>query len=484
MKQTKSTALYQTPFSKAYWRDAAMELKDIRILVFAALMIALRVALKSLGIPIAADLKINIAFFINALGAMVFGPVVAILAAAVSDTLGCLLFPTGVYFFPFIFIEIAGSLVFALFLYRTRVTATRVILSRFCVDFFVNIVLNAPIMAWYYQVVLNKSYAFFQLPRILKNLALFPLESVLLILFLMVMIPLAYRMHLVYDAGDQLHLKKRQAILDATAPHTMEPDAPGADEVVVSLYHTIDAGKLAPHRDEVKALFARNAALRGRAARYIASAGSLMLDSRRAEACSANFEKVRRYVKRLCIRLLPRTEEMGSEELRLLSAITPKGEVFYQGTVQALADKCILFRDDYGAVSRLLLELIRAEALARGYHIITCPCAMHPEDKIDHIIIPSLRLAFLTDNRWHPVRLSAAQTVRCSRFVDRENLSACRARLRFNERAAAELLEQACALMAQAKSCHDELETYYRTAVDFAQVDAAAAQCMELFGVG
>lgn len=70
MKQTKSTALYQTPFSKAYWRDAAMELKDIRILVFAALMIALRVALKSLGIPIAADLKINIAFFINALGAM------------------------------------------------------------------------------------------------------------------------------------------------------------------------------------------------------------------------------------------------------------------------------------------------------------------------------------------------------------------------------------------------------------------------------
>ena len=193
---------------------------------------------------------------------------------------------------------------------------------------------------------------------------------------------------------------------------------------------------------------------------------------------------MRRYVKRLCIRLLPRTEEMGSEELRLLSAITPKGEVFYQGTVQALADKCILFRDDYGAVSRLLLELIRAEALARGYHIITCPCAMHPEDKIDHIIIPSLRLAFLTDNRWHPVRLSAAQTVRCSRFVDRENLSACRTRLRFNERAAAELLEQACALMAQAKSCHDELETYYRTAVDFAQVDAAAAQCMELFGVG
>ena len=169
MKQTKSTALYATPFSKAYWRDAAAELRDTRMLVFAALMIALRVALKSLGIPIAADLKINVAFFINAFGAMTFGPVVAILAAAVSDTLGCILFPTGAYFFPFIFIEIAGSLIFALFLYRAKVTATRVILSRFCIDFFVNIVMNAPIMWVYYKMVLGKSYTLFQLPRIIKN---------------------------------------------------------------------------------------------------------------------------------------------------------------------------------------------------------------------------------------------------------------------------------------------------------------------------
>ena len=175
-----------------------------------------------------------------------------------------------------------------------------------------------------------------------------------------------------------IFLDKRAAIVDATAPHVMEPDAPGAEEQVVSLYHTLDADALHAHADEVKRLFAQNTALRSRAARYIASAGSLLLDSRRAEACSANFEKVRRYVKRLCARTLPRLPEgaLASEELRLLSAITPKGPVFYRGTVQALADRYVVFHDDYGAVSRLLLELIRAEALARGYHIITCPCAI------------------------------------------------------------------------------------------------------------
>ena len=48
----KSTALYPHPFSKAYWRDAAAELKDVRILVVTAMMIALRVAMKGLSITI------------------------------------------------------------------------------------------------------------------------------------------------------------------------------------------------------------------------------------------------------------------------------------------------------------------------------------------------------------------------------------------------------------------------------------------------
>ncbi len=211
--QKTSQTLYSTPFSRAYWRDAAAELSDTRILVFAALMIALRVALKGLGIPLAPNLKINVAFFVNALGAMIFGPVVAMAAACVSDTLGCLLFPSGPYFFPFILEEIAGSLIFALFLYRAKVTPLRVTLSRFCICFFVNILLNAPITWWYYKLVLGKSYVLFQLPQILKNLFCFPLESVLLTLFLHGMIPVAYRLGLVYDSGQSVRFRKRQLLV-------------------------------------------------------------------------------------------------------------------------------------------------------------------------------------------------------------------------------------------------------------------------------
>ena len=235
-----------------------------------------------------------------------------------------------------------------------------------------------------------------------------------------------------------IFLDKRAAIVDATAPHVMEPDAPGAEEQVVSLYHTLDADALHAHADEVKRLFAQNTALRSRAARYIASAGSLLLDSRRAEACSANFEKSASRLKRLCARTLPRLPEgaLASEELRLLSAITPKGPVFYRGTVQALADRYVVFHDDYGAVSRLLHEGSSGPEGWPGHYIITCPCAMHPDDKIDHLFAPALGWLSspTTDGAVHARRASH----RCTRCGPGKS-AGYRARLRFNRRAAAEL---------------------------------------------
>ena len=194
----KSTTLYKTPLSAAYWRDAAAELKDTKMLVFAALMIALR--------------DINTAFLANALGAMVYGPVVASLSAIISDVLGVML-QGEPYFPPFVLTEIAGSLIFALFLYRTKVTPTRVILSRFCICLFVNILLQTPIMMLYYQVVLGSQSYVLTIPRILKNLFMFPIESVVLTIFLAFMQPITYRMKLTYNAEKSLQFQKKQVAL-------------------------------------------------------------------------------------------------------------------------------------------------------------------------------------------------------------------------------------------------------------------------------
>lgn len=213
-KVQKSNTLYAHPFSRAYWHDAAMELKDTKMLVIAALMIALRVSMKWTVIPLAPNLNINVgAPLINAMGAMIFGPIIAALAACVSDLAGFLLFPQGgVYFLPYMFVEVAGSVLFALFFYRAKVTVTRVILARFSMDLFVNMILNSIVSMWYYAAILGKSYAFMILPAVIKNLCLFPIESFLLTLFLGVVIPITRRMKLTYvtpgDSTEPAEAKK------------------------------------------------------------------------------------------------------------------------------------------------------------------------------------------------------------------------------------------------------------------------------------
>ena len=212
----KSTALYPHPFSKAYWRDAAAEMKDIRMLVVTALMVALRIALKPFAIYIGPQMAIQTATLATALGAMIFGPVVAIPAAMVSDTIGFMIFPTGDYFLPFMLTEIAGTFIYALCLYRAKPSATRVIIARFLICFVVNVVLQQFIFAWQYTYMGNPEKAkdsimgIMTTARIFKNLFFFPIESVVITLFLKVLIPITSRAKLTYGGSTGLEFTKKQ----------------------------------------------------------------------------------------------------------------------------------------------------------------------------------------------------------------------------------------------------------------------------------
>ena len=217
-KAQKSTALYPHPFSKAYWKDAASEMKSIKMLVVTALMIALRVALKPLAIPLGPQLSIQTAMLATALGAMIFGPVVAIPAAIISDTVGFMIYPTGDYFLPFVLTEIASTMIYALCLYRAKPNATRVIIARFFICFFVNVVLQQFIFAWQYTYMGNPDGAknailgIMTTARLSKNLFFFPIESIVLTLFLKMLLPVTTRARLTYGGSTGLEFTKKQVI--------------------------------------------------------------------------------------------------------------------------------------------------------------------------------------------------------------------------------------------------------------------------------
>lgn len=198
-------------FSGAYWRAAADVFKNVRMIAFAAIICALRVAVKSFSVPIAPGLYLSFDCYVNAVGALVYGPLMALCVGAVSDTIGAVLFPKGPYFFPFIAVEMSSGFIFALFMWRKKLTAPRLLTAKFTVNFVCNIVLNSLIQKWYYALFeAEKVYYVINGARIVKNLVLFPLEATLICLLVNALLPGLKSLRYADKAQTGIPLRKKE----------------------------------------------------------------------------------------------------------------------------------------------------------------------------------------------------------------------------------------------------------------------------------
>ena len=192
-------------FSAAYWKEAVGNLKNTRMLALAAMIVALRAICKMLEIPLAPGLNINVAGLFNSVGAMVYGPVVGLVGAIVSDPLGYLLHPDGPYFLPFMLVDMSSSFIFGLFFWKRPLTVGRAMGAKFTVNMVSNIVMTSFIMKWYVAVFnLGFAYNLINLTRIAKNLVMFPIEAIFISVVLGALSPALYRLRLI---AEKPHLK-------------------------------------------------------------------------------------------------------------------------------------------------------------------------------------------------------------------------------------------------------------------------------------
>ena len=175
-----------SPFSRSYWRTALRELQNLRMLTLAAIVVALRIVLSGLYIPLGDNLNIFFGYFINSLGAAIYGPVVALLSGFATDVLGYFVHPTGPFFPGYVLSTMLGSFFYALFFYRARVTALRVVLAKLSVNLLVNVGLGALWSA----IQFSKGYYYYLVKSLAKNIGLLPVEALLLWLFLRAMAPI------------------------------------------------------------------------------------------------------------------------------------------------------------------------------------------------------------------------------------------------------------------------------------------------------
>ncbi len=182
--------LYASPLSRGYWRDAAGELKDLRKLVFAALMIAACVILSKFKIPLGESLSLNVTFLARALCAAVCGPLVSIVFGAAEDTLGFFLSTSnGPYFPGYMLTTISGCVIYALFFYRARITIWRIVAAKLITN-----IQNVLLGSLWSAMLYSKGYIYYMTTSAWKNLLYFPVQVLLLVLVLQEVLPIMHRL--------------------------------------------------------------------------------------------------------------------------------------------------------------------------------------------------------------------------------------------------------------------------------------------------
>jgi len=269
---------------------------------------------------------------------------------------------------------------------------------------------------------------------------------------------------------------KKLSVVDGSRPHLLEPAYPGAVESIVDLSPCWDADMLHSCREEIVRLTRDVSRCHDYCCRYLAAGTALLGDSHRLALGCVDIPKLNGYLSRLSDKELKRKDAgtiAGKEKVRFLTAITGKEVVKHTDSAKTLARRIYLIGDEYGAVSRLMLHRIRADALAGGYDIVSCYCPLVPFDKLEHLFIPALSLGFMTSNRFHnfDLEISAYRIINCQRFTENERLKEHKKRMGFNRKAAVQMIAQAQTLLGEASSLHKELESYYTGATDFDKVD-------------
>ena len=162
----------------------------------------------------------------------------------------------------------------------------------------------------------------------------------------------------------------------------------------------------------------------------------------------------------------------GQVRQRFLGAVTHMGQLCLFDTALAQCSRIYELSDSYGLAHELLIHLL-AGAVSGGYDVVACPDPMAP-DRLAHLLIPQLGLAFLTSSPALPFPGTPYRRLRLDAAADREILRHNRPRLRFARKVSAALLEEAVASLEQAKAMHDDLEAVYNPHVNFGLVNEIA----------
>ena len=252
---------------------------------------------------------------------------------------------------------------------------------------------------------------------------------------------------------DAVVIKKLKVVLlDATAPHVVDPKIPGAIDEIVNFgdFWTVD--NLENNKVEILQCNKEISECFQRAFKYLKAAEPIFYDIEVKNSDVMDFGKINKFTDEFMEKLFSGVEnkEKLSEARHLFgTAITPIGHIDYADSLLQDAKKIYYLEGKIGYGKTTFLKHLYEKAVLKGLNVEVFHYPLIPE-KID-----------------------------LCKFANKEKIEEYKAELEVDEKILDELINYGISNLKKAKSNHDIIENYYIPNMNFEEVEKLKNQLIE-----
>ena len=267
-------------------------------------------------------------------------------------------------------------------------------------------------------------------------------------------------------------------IIDATSPHSHDPEIPVAVDKIIDFADFLDGGKIIGQIDEIKSLLRIKKTLARKSRIHFKALGNIYLSEK--TACEAALKRdclnkaVRKYVNILNVQSVK--NRYGSNRKLFLSAVTPDGFVSF---ADSFFNDCEVYGlcSYEGVGSDIFLSKLKDGLNLRGINTESfyCPFA---HERLEYLHLPETNTAFaITEGRFG-YKGSVSEKIDISSCIDAKMLShMCTGTgtgsdmEELYDRLFDKMLNVTVDSMKEAKDVHVKIEEIYAGGMDFGRVD-------------
>ncbi|HBK67644.1 MAG TPA: ATPase [Firmicutes bacterium] len=258
------------------------------------------------------------------------------------------------------------------------------------------------------------------------------------------------------------------ALIDGTAPHTIDPIFPGIVDEIINLGMFWDEATLNPNKEQIKEISKKKKSCFERAYVYLAAAKGVYQNWYQTNFSCLSEElwlKTLLKIKEEIFYNLNPTGKLGSLRHLFASAITADGPINYLESIFNDAEKLYILDGPPGSGQTLILKSLVEMAVELGLESEVYHCALDPK-KYEHLWLPRLKTGVITSAWPHKYFTDEHCSFDTSTFLINNNLLFTET-LKESRLVFLDLFERSINWLSKARKLHDELETYYSPSMDF-----------------